>query len=107
MTNETHWARWDEAVENYAAAMIEARTAERKLKAYAALRYRAFKASGLGVEDAKQAAMADEAYLSAWEAQHIADVAEKVCKLKLDELQMRFEEWRSRQASRRAEMSLR
>jgi hypothetical protein len=105
--SETHWQRWSEAVEEYSAAMIRARTAERTLKAQQALRYRAYKSSGMGVEDAKQAVFADDDYLDAWKEQHEAEVAEKVCKLKLDELELRFAEWQSRNATRRVEMSLR
>jgi hypothetical protein len=107
MSNDAHWARWDDAVEQYAAAMLRARTAERNLKASAALRYKAYKSSGQGVEDAKQSVLADADYLDAWQAQHEAEVAEKVAKLRLDELQMRFSEWQSRNATRRVEMSLR
>jgi len=105
--SDQHWARWDQAVEAYAEAMLQARTAERNLKAQQALRYKAYKGAGQGVEDAKQSVYADDEYLDAWRDQHIAEVSEKVAKLKLDELQMRFEEWRSRQASRRAEIQLR
>lgn len=102
-----HWARWDEAVEAYSAAMLRARTAERLLKAQAALRYRAYKGAGMGVEDAKQAVFADDDYIDAWREQHEAEVAEKVAKLRLQELEMRFAEWQSRNATRRVEMGLR
>ena len=107
MSNEEIWAAWDEAVNKYVNAMDGARTAQRALKQRQAITYDTLKRSGKGVEDSRMAIYADPDYIAAWREADEAEIAEKHARLALEKLQLQIEVWRTRQATRRAEMNLR
>ena len=106
MNRDVFFQTWDAAVAQYVEALREARATDRTLKQRFAQSYQTHKASGLGVEDAKQSVFLDSAYQAAWAAADAAGIEEKAARLALDALQLRFEVWRTETSYKKAEMQL-
>lgn len=100
-------AKIEHLLESAADARAEAEAADERRKQTLSVMVVHHKAQGCGVAEAEHQARASDAYKTASDAWIAANYAHRKADAKAEAARLRFESWRTKQATKRAEMQLR